>query len=101
MYRLSDNGVGGSVKKSQLDWWYIGGTEEVGRSKFLVKLVSIKQWVEPESMRVEKVREELETNGEESEVQSEFGSESADVLSWTTSDDAQGESMLPSAYAEV
>ena len=66
-----------------------------------MKLVSIKQCVEPESTRAEKVGEESETNGDESEVQSEFGSERADALSRTTSEDAQGESMQPSACAEV
>ena len=63
--------------------------------------MSIKQCVEPESTRAEKVGEESETKGDESEVRSEFRSESADALSWTTSDDAQGESMQPSACAEV
>ena len=51
-------------------------------------------------MRAEKVGEELETNGGESEVQSEFRSERADVLSQTTSI-AQRESTQPSAYMEV
>ena len=51
--------------------------------------MSIKQCVEPES----------ETNEEESEVRSKFGSERADALSQT--DDAQEESMQPSACAEV
>ena len=66
-----------------------------------MKLVSIKQCMEPESTRAEKVRVESETNGEESEVRSEFRSERVDALSRTTSDDAQGESMQPSACAEV
>ena len=62
---------------------------------------NIKQYVEPESMRAEKIREELETNGEESEVRSKFGSERVDALSQTTSDNVQGESMQPSACAEI
>ena len=53
------------------------------------------------ALRAGKVGEESETNGEESEVWSKFGSERADSLSRTTSDDAQGESMQPSVCMEV
>ena len=47
---------------------------------------SIKQWVDPESMRAGEEREESEISGETSGTQREFGSERADTLSRTTLD---------------
>ena len=52
-------------------------------------------------MRAEKRMEEVETREEVRETQREFGSERVDVLSRTTSGDAQEGSIQSSVCAEV
>ena len=52
-------------------------------------------------MRAEKRREEAETREEVRETRREFGLERADVLSQTTSRDAQEESTQSSVCVEV
>ena len=79
----------------------IGLTEKTGRLYRCVNLESVKQWVELESMRAEKWREEVETREEVRETWREFGSERADTLSQTTSRDAQEGSTQSSVCAEV
>ena len=65
-----------------------------------MKLGFTKQCVELELMSAENIGAESETNGEESEIRSEFRSERVEALSWTTSE-AQGRSTQPSECAEV
>ena len=79
----------------------IGLTEKTGRLYRRENSESTKQWVEPESTRVEKRMEEMETREEVRETRREFRSERADALSRTTSRDAQEGSMQSSVCAEV
>ena len=79
----------------------IGLMEKTGRLYRHVNSESTKQWVELESTRAEKRMEEVETREEVRETWREFGSERVDVLSRTTSRDAQEGSMQSSVCAEV
>ena len=73
----------------------------VGRLCVCTSFGSIKQWVDPESTRAEKEREELEISSEMRGTRREFGSERADAWSCTTSEVAQGGSTQSSACAEA
>ena len=62
--------------------------------------ISTKQWVDPESMSVEKL-EMLGIREDERGTRRELGLEKADTLSRTTSDVAQAGPMQSSVCAEV
>ena len=78
----------------------IRGMEVNGRLLEIAKLVSTKQWVEPESIRVI-IMMERARNLEVRQVQRECGSERVDTLSWTTSLGAQLGIMQSSVCAEA
>src|SRR6266446_6630586 len=79
----------------------IGSISEAGRLYVCTSFGSIKQWVDPESIRAGKETEESEISGETSGTQREFGSERAEALSRTTSEMAQGGSTQSSACVEA
>ena len=78
----------------------IGSTEMVGMLKHHMNTESMKQRVEPESIRVWKKNVAAETRKEAREIQSEFRLERADALSRTVSIVAQGGSTQSSGCAE-
>ena len=57
-----------------------GGIDLTERLYCITNKVSMKQWLEPESMRAIMQVLELEINGEVSRIRSELGSERADAL---------------------
>ena len=79
----------------------IGPTEKTGRSYHCTNAESRKQCVDLESIRAEKRRVELETDGEVRGTWKELGLERADALSWTILEFALGGSTQSSASTEA
>jgi hypothetical protein len=83
-------------------WSAIGDMEVVGILLQRTKSESMKQWVDPLSMRALK---EMQSEGcehgieDDNGMEKEFGSKRVDTLRWTCSC-AQGSSTQPSAHAE-
>ena len=79
----------------------IGCTETTGRLLDCTNLGSTKQWVDPESTRAEIRETESGIADDVNDTRREFGSERADALSRTTSEQAQEGSAQSSACAEA